>query len=46
MPKTNGEQTEENEGSYFYLYPFEDLAQGSFQRSLHQVIFVFENLPN
>ncbi len=25
MLKTNVEQTKRNEGSYFYLYPFEDL---------------------
>ncbi len=31
MLKTNVEQTEGNEESYFYLYPFGDLAQGSFQ---------------
>jgi hypothetical protein len=30
VPKTNVEQIEGNEGSYFYLYPFRDLAQGSF----------------
>jgi hypothetical protein len=29
--KINVEQTKENEGSYFYLYLFKDLAQGSFQ---------------
>jgi hypothetical protein len=28
--KINVEQTEGNEGSYSYLYPFDDLAQGSF----------------
>ncbi len=28
--KTNVEQTKRNEGSYFYLYPFEDIAQESF----------------
>jgi hypothetical protein len=27
--KINLEQIEGNEGSYFYLYPFGDLAQGS-----------------
>jgi hypothetical protein len=27
MPKTNIEQIERNEGSYFYLYPFGDLVQ-------------------
>jgi hypothetical protein len=31
VPKTNVEQTEGNEASYFYLYPFGYLAQGSFQ---------------
>jgi hypothetical protein len=30
MLKTNVEQTKGNEGSRFYLYPFEDLAQISF----------------
>jgi len=28
--KISVEQIEENEGSYFYLYLFEDLIQGSF----------------
>ncbi len=27
VPKISVEQTEGNEGSYFYLYPFGDLAQ-------------------
>jgi len=31
MPKANVEHIERNEGSYFYLYPFGDLAQGNFQ---------------
>ncbi len=31
MPKTNVEQTKKNEASYFYLYPFGDLGQESFQ---------------
>jgi len=31
VPKTGVEHTKGNEGSYFYLYPFGDLAQGSFQ---------------
>jgi hypothetical protein len=31
VPKITIEQFLKNEGSYFYLYPFEDLAQGSFQ---------------
>jgi hypothetical protein len=30
VPKTNVEQMKRNEGSYFYLYPFGDLTQGSF----------------
>jgi hypothetical protein len=30
--KTNVEQTEGKERSYFYLYPFTDLPQGNFQR--------------
>ncbi len=30
--KTNVEQTKGNEGFYFYLYPFGDLVQGSFQK--------------
>jgi hypothetical protein len=34
MPKTYVEHTEGNEGSYFYLYPFGDLAQRSFQKGL------------
>ncbi len=29
--KISVEQTKGNEGSYFYLYLFRDLAQGSFQ---------------
>jgi hypothetical protein len=28
--KTNAKHTEGNERSYFYLYPFGDLGQGSF----------------
>jgi hypothetical protein len=35
MPKTNVEQIEGNEESYFYLYPFEDLAQRNFQRCFY-----------
>jgi hypothetical protein len=31
MPKTNVEHIKRNEGFYFYLYSFGDLAQGSFQ---------------
>jgi hypothetical protein len=38
MFKINVEQIEGNEGSYFYLYPFEDLVQGSFQRSFYVCI--------
>ncbi len=30
MFKTNVKQTKRNEGSYFYLYPFGDVVQGSF----------------
>jgi hypothetical protein len=30
MFKNGVEQTKGNEGFYFYLYPFGDLAQGSF----------------
>jgi hypothetical protein len=32
------EQIEGNEGSYLYLYPFGDLAQGSFQRNFYVCI--------
>jgi hypothetical protein len=35
VPKISVEQIEENEGSYIYLYLFEDLAQGSFQGSFY-----------
>jgi hypothetical protein len=31
--ENNVKQTKKNEGSYFYLYPFGNLAQGSFQGS-------------
>jgi len=31
MPKIDIEKIQRNEGTYFYLYPYEDLAQGSFQ---------------
>jgi hypothetical protein len=31
VSKTNVEQTKGNEGFYFYLYPFGDIAQESFQ---------------
>jgi len=30
MPKVGVEHTKGNERSFFYLYPFEDLIQGSF----------------
>jgi len=30
MPKAGVEQIEGNKGSYFYLYPFKNLIQGSF----------------
>jgi hypothetical protein len=36
--KTNVEQIEGNEGSYFYLYPFQNLIQGSFQRGFYVCI--------
>jgi hypothetical protein len=36
--KTDVEQTKENEGSYSYLYPFGDLAQGNFQGSFYVCI--------
>ncbi len=38
MPKTNVEQIEINEKSYFYLYPFGDLAQRSFQENFYACI--------
>jgi hypothetical protein len=38
MLKTNVEQTKRNEGSYFYVYPFVDLAQWSFQRDFYVCI--------
>jgi hypothetical protein len=31
MPKISVEQTEGHKGSYYYLYPSGDIAQGSFQ---------------
>jgi hypothetical protein len=31
VPKIDVEHIEKNERSYFYLYAFRDLAQGSFQ---------------
>ncbi len=30
VPKTSVEHIEKNKGSYFYLYPFGDIIQGSF----------------
>jgi len=33
MRKTNVKQTKRNEGSHFYLYPFGDLTQRSFEGS-------------
>jgi hypothetical protein len=33
--KINVEQTEGNEGSYFYLYPFGNLVQECFQRGFY-----------
>jgi hypothetical protein len=38
VPKTNVEYIKGNKGSYFYLYPFGDLAQGSFQRGFYVCI--------
>jgi len=38
MPKTNVEQTEGNKGPIFYLYPFGDVAQRSFQEGLYVCI--------
>jgi hypothetical protein len=38
VPKTNVEQTKGNDGSYSYLYPFGDLAQGSFQGDFYVCI--------
>jgi len=35
MLKINVERIKGNEGSYFYLYPFGDLTQGSFQGDFH-----------
>jgi hypothetical protein len=35
VPKTNVEQIEGNEGSYFYLYPFRNLIWGRFQRGFY-----------
>ncbi len=36
--KIGVEQTKGNEGSYFYLYPFRDLAQGNFQEGFYVCI--------
>ncbi len=38
VPKTNVEHVEGNEKSYFYLYSFEDLVQGSFQGGFYVCI--------
>jgi len=38
VPKTSVEETEGNDGSYSYLYPFGDLAQGSFQGDFYVCI--------
>jgi len=38
MLKTNIEHIERNEGSYFYLYRFGDLAQKSFQGGFYVCI--------
>jgi hypothetical protein len=38
MPKIDFERTKGNEGSYSYLYPFGDLAQGSLQGSIYVCI--------
>ncbi len=38
VPRTNVEHIGGNEGSYFYLYPFGDLAQGSFQGGFYVCI--------
>jgi hypothetical protein len=48
MLKIDVEQIEGNEGLYFYLYPFGDSTQGSFQGGFYVCIkyFFFENLPN
>jgi hypothetical protein len=36
--KTNVEHIKGNEGSFFYLYPFGDLTQGSFQGGFYVCI--------
>jgi len=38
VPKTSVERTKKKKGSYFYLYPFGDLAQGSFQKGFYLYI--------
>ncbi len=38
MLKIGVEHIERNEGSYFYLYPFGDLAQGNFQKGFYVCI--------
>jgi hypothetical protein len=38
MPKINVEHTERNEGSHFYLFPFGNLVQKSFQRGFYVCI--------
>jgi hypothetical protein len=38
VPKANIEHIERNEGSYFYLYHFGDLAQKSFQKGFYVCI--------
>jgi hypothetical protein len=38
VPKIDVKQTKGNEGSYSYLYPYEELAQGSFQGDFYVCI--------
>jgi hypothetical protein len=38
LPKIGVEQTKGDEGPYFYLYPFGDLAQGNFQGGFYVCI--------
>jgi len=38
MLKTSVEHTKGNDGSYSYLYPFKDLAHGSFQGGFYVCI--------
>jgi len=40
MPKTGVEQIEGNERSYAYLYPFQNLAQKSFQGGFYVCIWL------